>query len=392
MAVQPITAHKVGQISSDLGLGIEDVDAYARLVNGWIPAYQAVDAMPDNLPAVKYPRADVHRPERAANPHNAWSYRLDLRGASEGKLKGKTVAIKDNVLLAGVPMSNGSATLDGYVPEFDATIVTRILDSGGTIIGKTHCEWFCFSGSSYTNHTGFIQNPHKPGYSAGGSSSGSGVVVATGEADMAIGCDQGGSIRIPCAYCGIYGLKPTHGLVPYTGILGIEPWADHVGPMTRSVDDNALLLEVIAGPDGVDARQRNIAPQTPYTDIMRQGAAGLRIAIIQEGFNQPNSEPDLNEKVRRAADVFKRMGAVVHELSIPLHAAGLAISAPVLVQGLGQTLRCDTIGINLGCVSRWPDGFPSRMDSPSPGDACDHQNGISPRTVYHGTVRLSLLR
>ena len=144
-------------------------------------------------------------------------------------------------------MMNGASTLEGYMPDTDATIVTRILDAGGTIIGKTHCEYFCFSGGSHTNATGPVHNPHKMGYSSGGSSSGSGVVVATGEADMAIGGDQGGSIRIPASFCGIYGMKGTHGLVPYTGVMPIEITIDHTGPMTRNVRDNALLLEVLAG-------------------------------------------------------------------------------------------------------------------------------------------------
>ena len=132
-----------------------------------------------------------------------------MKGAARGKLKGKTVALKDNIMLAGVPMMNGSATLEGYVPDFDATVVTRILDAGGEIVGKAHCEFFCMSGGSHTNAVGAVHNPHKMGYSAGGSSSGSGVVVALGEVDMAIGGDQGGSIRMPSSFCGIYGMKPT---------------------------------------------------------------------------------------------------------------------------------------------------------------------------------------
>src|SRR5262249_54354172 len=149
-------------------------------------------------------------------------------------------------------MTNGASTLEGYIPDTDASIVTRILDAGGTIIGKTNCEFFCFSSGSHTCAAGPVHNPHKMGHSAGGSSSGSAVVLATGEADMAIGADQGGSIRIPSALSGIYGMKATFGLVPYTGVMPVEFTLDHTGPMTRNVRDNALLLEVIAGPDGLD--------------------------------------------------------------------------------------------------------------------------------------------
>ena len=131
-------------------------------------------------------------------------------------------------MVAGVPMMNGTSVLEGYLPEVDATIVTRLLDAGATILGKAHCENYCLSGSSHTNATGPCHNPHRMGYSAGGSSSGSAALVAAGEVDMAIGGDQGGSIRMPASFCGIYGMKPTHGLVPYTGVLGIEAGIDHV--------------------------------------------------------------------------------------------------------------------------------------------------------------------
>src|SRR2546423_3278722 len=203
--------------------------------------------MPDEVPAVKYPRTPGHRPGPEENRHNAWYRKTSVKGAPGGKLKGKRIALKDNICLAGVPMMNGASSLEGYVPDVGATIVTRMLDAGGTILGKVHCEYFCFSGGSHTSAAGPVHNPRKMGYSAGGSSSGSAAVVAAGEVEMAIGGDQGGSIRIPAAYCGVYGLKPTHGLVPYTGVFPIENTLDHTGPMTATVADNALLLEVLAG-------------------------------------------------------------------------------------------------------------------------------------------------
>ena len=218
------------------------------------------------------------------------------------------MAIKDNVCVAGVPMTNGASTLEGYVPDIDATIVTRILDAGGTIVGKTVCEYFCFSGGSHTSSTGPVHNPRKMGYSAGGSSSGSGAVVAAGEVPMAIGGDQGGSIRMPAAYCGIYGMKPTHGLVPYTGIMPIELTIDHTGPMTATVEDNALLLEVLAGPDGLDPRQYGPAQTEHYTAALGKGASGLRIAVVPEGFGHPQSLPAVDRLVRNAADELQAPG------------------------------------------------------------------------------------
>ena len=127
----------------------------------------------------------------------------EVRGAAYGPLAGKRVVLKDNVCLAGVPMMNGASTLEGYVPDVDATLVTRILDAGGTIVGKAHCEYFCLSGGSHTSALGPVHNPYKYGFSAGGSSSGSGALVGAGEVEMAIGGDQGGSIRMPACWSGL---------------------------------------------------------------------------------------------------------------------------------------------------------------------------------------------
>src|SRR5262252_8642922 len=236
MAVKRPTLAQLHEVSRDLGMTLSDEDArsFLGLMEGSFAAYDAVDAMPDYVPPVKYPRTPGYRPEGAENRYNAWYVKTTVKGMPSGKLTGKTIALKDNVCLAGVPMMNGASTLVGYVPDVDATIVTRILDAGGTIVGKAHCEYFCFSGGSHTCAAGPVHNPRKPGYSAGGSSSGSAALLAAGEVDMAIGGDQGGSIRIPAAYCGVYGMKPTHGLVPTPGIFPLELTLDHVGPMART--------------------------------------------------------------------------------------------------------------------------------------------------------------
>ena len=164
---------------------------------------------------------------------------------------------------------------------------------------------FLFLGRQPHQCAGPVHNPHKRGYSAGGSSSGSAALVAAGEVDMAIGGDQGGSIRMPAAYCGIYGMKPTHGLVPYTGVMPIESTIDHTGPMTATVADNALMLEVLAGADGLDPRQ--YAPKVgDYAAAANRGAKGLKIGVVREGFGLANSEEDVDAKVRAAAKRFRR--------------------------------------------------------------------------------------
>jgi len=306
MTVRRPTMEQLLDIADSLGMSLSDGEAQTYLENiaAGCAAYDVVDQLPDYLPEVKYPRMTGYRPEPENNPYNAWYWKTEIKGAENGLLKGKKIVLKDNVALAGVPMMNGASTLEGYVPEIDATVATRILDAGGTIVGKSVCEYFCFSGGSHTSAPSAVINPHKTGYSAGGSSSGSAVLVSTGEVDMAIGGDQGGSIRMPASYTGVYGMKPTHGLVPYTGIMPIEVTIDHTGPMTGTVEDNALLLEVLAGEDGMDPRQYNVQT-AKYTDALGKGVAGLKIGVVKEGFGHSVSQTDVDEKVRAGAKIFE---------------------------------------------------------------------------------------
>src|SRR5512133_103082 len=256
------------------------LDAVAEIITPLANAYAMLDATPDELPPVKYPQREFYRPPPAENPYGAWYVKTAIRGKPGGKLAGRRIALKDNICLAGVPMMIGAQLLDGYVPEVDATVVERILDAGGEIAGKAVCEYFCVSGGSHTSSTGPVHNPRKRGYTAGGSSSGSAALVAAGEVDMAIGGDQAGSIRIPASHCGIVGLKPTYGLVPYTGIAPLEITLDTCGPMTANVRDNALLLEVIAGPDGIDSRPRDVKVAR-YTEALDGGLGSLRIGVLK---------------------------------------------------------------------------------------------------------------
>jgi amidase len=339
MTVQVPTIAQLREVAEQCGLSLadHDLESFRGMMLPSVAAYNAIDAMPDEVPTVRYPRTPGYRPGPEENPRNAWYRRTSIKGAPDGKLKGKAVAVKDNVMVAGVPMMNGAATLEGFIPDFDATIVTRLLDAGAEIVGKTHCESFCLSGGSHTNATGPVHNPHKMGFSAGGSSSGSAVVVALGEADLAIGGDQGGSIRMPASFSGIYGMKPTWGLVPYTGIMPIEIVVDHTGPMTASVADNALLLEVIAGDDGYDSRIK--APKVEaYSTMLEGGVRGMKIGVVKEGFQQAGAEQAVNDKVRAAADHLRGLGAAVADVSIPMHLAATAIWTPIGTEGLTQTM------------------------------------------------------
>jgi len=186
------TIEQLGEVAVELGLTMPEADlsAHHQSLLAAFEAYNRLDRMPDELPPVTYPRLPGRRPAPEENRYGAWYVRTEIEGAASGKLKGKKIALKDNVCLAGVPMMNGASTMEGYVPDVDATVATWILDAGGTIVGKTVCEYFCFSGGSHTSATGPVHNPHRMGYSAGGSSSGSAAVVASGEVPMALGGDR----------------------------------------------------------------------------------------------------------------------------------------------------------------------------------------------------------
>ncbi|EGH71506.1 amidase [Pseudomonas syringae] len=335
------------EISRNLGLGVSQADArfYAEVVGSNLANYDVVARLAAEGLTPTPTGREYTTPLQQDNPHNAWHVRSNIQTRTIGKLAGRTIAIKDSIPVAGLPMLAGANIFTDYIPDFDAEVVKRILNAGGTIAGKAHCEYLCFSGSSHTSVAGVIPNPWNETRSAGGSSSGSAFLVATGEVDMAMGADQAGSIRMPASFSGIVGLKPTYGLVPYTGVPSLDASFDHVGPMTATVSDAALLLSVIAGPDGVDARQHGVAP-ADYDAAMALPLNGLRIGVLKEGFEVPGSDPLVSARVREAADVLAKLGAALVELSIPMHRHGLDIWTTVGWTGMTETaLKTNGFGI-----------------------------------------------
>jgi len=339
---------ELGAIAASFGLSPseDDLAAYRELVAGSLADYDAVeDLYQRQAPAV--PDRHSWQPEPADNPLGAWYRRCAVRERDEGLLAGKRIAIKDNVDVAGVPMMNGSVTLEGFVPRSDASVVGRILEAGGEIAGKAVCEDLCFSGGSHTAATGPVRNPWDPARSAGGSSCGSAVLVATGEVDMAIAGDQGGSVRMPAGWSGVVGIKATFGLVPYTGAFPIEYTIDNLGPIARTVDDTALLLTAIAGPDGVDHRQAGAPSDVDYTTGLDRDPVDLRIGVVAEGFGHPNSEGEVDETVRAALGRLEAAGAEVRRISVPEHLWATAVWSVIATEGAAwQMLRGNGYGLN----------------------------------------------
>jgi len=325
------------EIGKQFGINLSDDEAksYHDVLQALTPGMRLIEELADPKPEVRYPRTPGYRPEGDENRYKAWYYKTRIEGASSGKLLGKTVAVKDNVSVAGVPMTNGASFLEGYTADMDATVVTRVLDEGAIILGKAVCEYLCVAGNSATSSTGAVENPRAPGRSTGGSSNGSAALVASGDVDLAIGADQAGSIRMPASHCGIVGLKPTYGLVPYTGASGLDYTIDHLGPMTRTVLDCALMLEAMAGDDGIDGRQRGHEPEN-YSEAVGKGVKGLRIGVVTEGFGRPESEAVVDEVVRAEVKRLEGLGAVVEEVSIPWHNTGSILWQPVGLEGVYQ--------------------------------------------------------
>jgi amidase len=315
-----------------LRLTSEELDEYVAAADALLESWDLVETLhDDDMPPV--PERPWVRPSDEENVLGAWYVTTHLQVTTEGPLAGVRIAIKDNTSVAGIPMMNGSHMFQGFVPTQDATVVTRLLAAGAIIAGKAVCEDLCMSAGSHTSKTGPVRNPWDLERSAGGSSSGSGVLVATGEVDMAISGDQGGSIRVPAAWLGLVGHKPTWGLVPYTGAIPVEQSLDHLGPTARSVDGVARLLTVIAGPDGLDPRQPAAIEAVDYADELRKGAAGLRVGVVSEGFGHVNSEREVDECVRVAVNRLRSAGLVVDDVSIPWHLRAPALFSVIATEG-----------------------------------------------------------
>ena len=309
--------------SLGMSLGAEEAKLYRdRVVQGLlaIEEFMRTRIDEDRPPLLSPARAPGHRPTTEEDPFHAWLWKCEIKAATEGLLADKTVSFKDHTAVAGMPLTLGTYLMEGYTADFDATVVTRVLAAGGTVIGKNSMDgpasrWGWGVLSDYQRPL----NPHDPEHWTGGSSSGSAAAVAAGEVDVAFGGDQGGSIRIPAAYCGTYGLKPTYGLVPHFGIgFGSDQSVDSCGPMARNVEDVAAALQAVAGYDPYDPRQdRSVPPQIDALGPLAQGVRGLRIGLLEEGF--ANAEPDVRDVVLAAVDVLTAAGADATWVSVPEH-------------------------------------------------------------------------
>ncbi len=326
------TPQEISEIAASIGanVGEEEAEQYRpylldvlRLVDQFVQSRTE-----ESPPPMLYPeRGPGYRPSLSEDTYKAWLWKCAIGGGDTGLLAGKTVSFKDHISVAGIPQAFTSQALEGFIPDVDATVVTRVLAAGGKVVGKHMMNGF-------VGDYGMPANPHNPAHTPGGSSSGSGAALAAGEVDISFGGDQGGSVRIPAAYCGVVGLKPTFSLISHFGAgFGAEMTVDHIGPMARRVEDVAAALQAVAGYDPLDPRQRREVPET--LDAMSGldgGVKGLRIGVLDEGFAEP-IDPQVADTTMEAIRVLERAGAEVTTVSVPEHAQVTAAYQTLTLEG-----------------------------------------------------------
>lgn len=242
-----------------------------------------------------------------------------LTGQKIGRLHGVPATIKDLSITKDMPTQFGSHTMAGNQPTEDTPFVTRLKDEGSIIIGKTTTSEFGWKGVSQSPLTGITHNPWKHGYNAGASSAGAAAAAAAGFGPLHQGSDGAGSIRMPSHFCGVYGLKPSYGRVPSTPAGGGD-YTSHYGPMTRTVADSALMLEVMAGPHWADHASLEAGPAS-YLARLQEGIRGKRVAFSPD-LGHARVDPEVAALVRKAADRFTELGAIVEEVKTPWAAEG----------------------------------------------------------------------
>jgi amidase len=314
-------------------------------------------------------RGPGHCPSAGEDPYNAWLWRCEI-GGGNGPLAGKTVGFKDHIAVAGIPLTFGTHALDGFIPDFDATVVTRVLAAGGTVVGKNTHHGFGglrSMGGQLGDYWDAI-NPHDATRQTGGSSSGPAVAVAVGDVDIAFGGDQGGSIRHPAAYCGVVGLKPTFGLISHMGAAyGGDPSIDHLGPIARNVEDAAAALQAVAGYDGYDPRQGRDVPETiDVVGGLHDGVAGLTVGVLAEGLEEP-IEPEVRAGVLAAVETLRAAGARVVEISVPEHRTVLAAAGALQMEGYRAARAIGVMGT--GARTHYPAGLIAAVDKAWQRDA-----------------------
>ncbi len=236
-------------------------------------------------------------------------------GELTGSLAGVPIGVKDVLAMRGTPATAGSKILAGYHPPYDATVVAKLEAAGAVLLGKLNCDEFAMGSSNENSAYGPVRNPRSLDRVPGGSSGGSAAAVAAGLCVASLGTDTGGSIRQPAAFCGVVGVLPTYGRVSRFGLIAFASSLDRVGPFTRTVADAATMLDVLAGPDPLDATSSPTAPAA-YAAEMDNPVAGLRIGVPEEYFGE-GLNPEIRASIEQALTRLEASGCTLHKVSLP---------------------------------------------------------------------------
>jgi len=237
-------------------------------------------------------------------------------GELRGPLAGVPVALKDNLCTEGIRTTCASRILENFIPPYSAEAVLQLEKAGAVLVGKTNMDEFAMGSTTETSAYGVTRNPHNPEHVPGGSSGGSAAAVAAGECFFALGSDTGGSIRQPASYCGVVGLKPTYGTVSRFGLVAYGSSLDQIGPLCRTVEDCAVVLEAITYPDPKDSTQIPRA-ETDFSSALKQDVAGMRIGIPR-GYLGAGLDSQVKNAVLEAAALLRAAGALVEEFDLGL--------------------------------------------------------------------------
>ena len=237
------------------------------------------------------------------------------QGMYRGPLHGIPIGLKDNLATAGITTTVGSKVLENHVPEVDAEVVVRCRNAGAIFIGKENLEEFAAGATSNNPHYGAVHNPWRLDHIPGGSSGGGGANVASGITFASLGTDLGGSVRLPGTFCGVVGLKQTYGRVSQRGLMVTSFNGDHIGPMTRSVADSALMLQVLAGNDSLDPSTVPV-PVPDYSAFLGRGLKGLKMGVPSNHYFDL-LDGEVESAVRRSISALEELGASLHEVSLP---------------------------------------------------------------------------
>ncbi|MFD2416019.1 amidase family protein [Amycolatopsis pigmentata] len=352
-----------------LSLTPREAEQYAAVLDQTLASVDRLDELHAPATPLTFTDRDPGGPvSDAEDPYHAFVRRCHVKGAPDGPLAGLTVGVKDNLAVAGIPITNASRTLT-YTPVTDAVVVTRLLEAGADIVGKTNLDDFSTSGTGESSWYGPARNAVDPARSSGGSSGGSGSAVRSGAVDLAIGVDEGGSARIPASFNGVVSIKPTQGLVPSHGLTYMDHTIDAVCPMARTVELTARMLDVMSGHSDRDPQWVRGKPEpTKAAAGLAGGVDGLRIGVVteavsgiggafiaeadrvrvsrntQQSCDPASCEPGVLAGFESACTALRDAGATVSPVSIPLWTDGWAIATTLLLHLAWLTTQSDGAG------------------------------------------------